>query len=255
MRGMTAGKESILSELVILSHHLGEEWRDYVVVGEGNTSARIDAETFWVKASGANLRTIDPTGFVQVNRQKVLGLLERNPSDEELSHLLAEASVPSQSAARPSIETVLHAALYELTDAAFIGHTHPIAVNIVLGSGRAPDITRHLIPDEIVVCGLHSVFVPYTDPGVPLTRAVQARVRAAMDQYGEAPRVIYLQNHGLFALGQSARQVENITAMAVKHARVLAGVFAIGEPQWLDEQAVSRLHSRPDEHVRRRQFQ
>ncbi len=252
---MTATKESILSDLVLLSHHLGEEWRDYVIVGEGNTSARIDADTFWVKASGANLRTIDPAGFVQVNRRQVLAMLERNPSDEEIARLLAESSVSSHSTARPSIETVLHATLFELTDAAFIGHTHPVAVNIVLGSEHAPEITRHLMPDEIIVCGLHTVFVPYTDPGVPLAHEVQRCVRTVMDQYGEAPRTIYLQNHGVFALGQTARQVENVTAMAVKHARVLAGALAIGEPHWLDEQAIARIHTRPDEDVRRKKFQ
>ncbi len=238
----------------MLSHHLGEEWREYVIIGEGNTSARIDADTFWVKASGANLRTIDTTGFVRVNLNQVLTLLDSRPSDEDITRVLMQARVTPANGARPSVETVLHATLYGLTDAAFIGHTHPTAVNIILGSDHAEDITRHLIPDEVVVCGVESVFVPYTDPGVPLAQAVRSRVRAFVERYGQGPRVIYLQNHGLFALGQSARQVENITAMAVKHAAVLAGALPLG-PRFLSEPSVARLHSRPDEEVRRARFQ
>ena len=39
-----------LNTLVACSRRLGDPALDYVILGEGNTSARIDAETFWVKA-------------------------------------------------------------------------------------------------------------------------------------------------------------------------------------------------------------
>jgi rhamnose utilization protein RhaD (predicted bifunctional aldolase and dehydrogenase) len=247
-------KESILQELVALSHHLGEEGREYVVVGEGNTSARIDTDTFWIKTSGSYLSTLKPDDFVQVNRRRVLMLLDGGSTDEDVTRALMEARVKPDSAGRPSVETTLHAVLYELTEAQCIGHTHPTAVNIIVCSEYASDITRHLIPDEIVVCGAASVWVPYTDPGVPLTREVYARVKDYIEQHHESPRVIYLQNHGMLALGQSARQVQNVTAMAVKHARVLAGALALGEPHWLSERDVARLHTRPDEEVRRAKF-
>lgn len=246
--------DSILQELIALSHHLGDEARDYVIVGEGNTSARIDAETFWIKASGASLRTIDASGFVRVNRARVLELLREGVTDADTTRILLEARVEPTTAGRPSVETVLHAVLYELTDARFIGHTHPVAANIVLCSAFAHEITRHLMPDVVVVCGPHMLYVPYTDPGVPLTRKVYERVCQFRERHGEAPRVLWLQNHGLFALGQTARQVENITHMAVKHARVLAGARALGEPHWLSEADIARLHTRPDEEVRRAQF-
>jgi rhamnose utilization protein RhaD (predicted bifunctional aldolase and dehydrogenase) len=247
-------KETILDELISLSHYLGEEPRELLIIGEGNTSARIDVDTFWVKASGANLRTATAEGFVQISRSKVLKLLEANASDQDVKRALTESRVDPNAKAHPSVETVLHAALYELTDAQFIGHSHPIAVNAVMCSKHAEDITRHLMPDEIVVCGIASIFVPYTDPGLPLAREVCARVQEFLAKYGEQPRTMYLQNHGLFAIGRSAREVQNISAMAVKHARVLAGTYAVGGPNFLDEHAISRIHSRPDEEVRRNQF-
>ncbi len=245
---------SILDDLVVLSHYLGDETRDYIAVGEGNTSARIDSETFWIKASGASLRTIRPDEFVRVDLTTVLFLLDGAPSDEDVASVLQKARVDKDCPHRPSVETALHAVLYQLTDSSFIGHTHPTAINSVLCSASAEKITSHVMPDEIVVCGPASVFVPYVDPGVPLAREVQARVRDFVDREHQTPRVIYLQNHGIFALGESSRQVQNITTMAVKHARVLTGTYLSGGPHWLDEQAVARIHTRPDEVVRRARF-
>jgi rhamnose utilization protein RhaD (predicted bifunctional aldolase and dehydrogenase) len=251
---MKKNKETILDELVTLSHHLGDEANDYVIIGEGNTSARVDNETFLVKASGRNLKTIGPDGFVEIYLQRILALLEGDASDQDVTKVLSEAQVDQEASARPSVETILHGVLYQLTDAQFIGHTHASAVNAVLCSQHARDITLHTMPDEIVVCGVASIFVPYTDPGVSLARLVKKLVSEYLTQYGETPRVIYLQNHGPIALGQSARQVENITAMAAKHARILAGTYALGGPHALTTEDIARIHTRPDEEVRRAQF-
>ena len=247
-------KQTILDELIALSHHMGEEQRELLIIGEGNTSARIDDDTFWVKASGANLRTAGPEGFVQISRSRVLGLLDASATDQDVKRVLSESRVDPQAKAHPSVETVLHGALYGLTDAQFIGHSHPIAVNAITCSKNAKDIINHLMPDEIVVCGVASIFVPYTDPGLPLAREVCARVKEFQQKYGEQPRTMYLQNHGLFAIGRSALEVQNISAMAVKHARVLAGTYAVGGPNFLSEHDISRIHTRPDEAVRRAQF-
>ncbi len=248
-------QDLILKELVSLSHALGDRANDYVIIGEGNTSARIDPGSFWVKASGQNLETIGADGFVEVHLQPLLSLLESGSSDEDVSRAFEEACVKPDPAVRPSVETILHAVLYQLTGAQFIGHTHATAVNILLCSQHAQDIVSHIMPDVIVVCGDRAVYVPYTDPGLPLAWSVSRLVGEFVQQYGQEPRLIYLQNHGLIALGRSSRQVENITAMAVKHARVLAGTYALGGPHLLTEKDIARIHTRPDEDVRRRQFE
>jgi rhamnose utilization protein RhaD (predicted bifunctional aldolase and dehydrogenase) len=113
-------------------------------------------------------------------------------------------------------------------------------------------IAGRLFPDEIVYCGPASVYVPYTDPGLPLARKVRDLIDEYLDAYGEVPKVILLQNHGLIALGQSAQQVKNITAMCVKAARVLLGTVAFGGPNFLSAEAAARIHTRPDEHYRRK---
>ena len=102
------------------------------------------------------------------------------------------------------------------------------------------------------MCGPAPVLIPYTDPGLPLAREIWRRINAYIDTYGERPRVILLQNHGLVALGRTAEQVENITAMMVKTARVLLGTYAAGGPHFLGAEQVDRIHTRPDEAYRRK---
>jgi len=246
---------AILNELVMLSRHLGEEWREYVIVGEGNTSARADDATFWIKTSGANLRTIDERGFVRLYFNRVLELIDAAKSDADVTRGFADAKVDPSVEARPSIETFLHAVALARGGARFAGHTHPIAVNAILCSQQADILIRPITPDGITVCGATPVFVPYHDVGVPLARAVRDALRQNVEQSGEVPKVIYLQNHGMLVLGQTPQQVENVTAMAVKHARILAQTFALGGPHWLEEHAVERIDQRPDEALRRAKFE
>jgi hypothetical protein len=63
--------------------------------------------------------------------------------------------------------------------------------------------------------------------------------------------VVYLGNHGLFALGESAAEVLQITATAVKVSRILGGAIAVGGVRTLSEKDVARIDGRPDEIYRR----
>jgi len=244
----------VLGQLVAMTQNLGNPIHDYAILGEGNTSARAGADTFWVKASGAEMRTIQPGGFVEVAFGRVLALLEQETlTDEQVKAGMEAARVDPVARARPSVETVLHALALQLKGVHFVGHTHPTAVNAILCSQRAEEaIAGRLFPDEIVYCGPAPVFVPYTDPGLPLARRVRAEIDRYLDDYGETPKVIMMQNHGLIALGRSALDVENTTAMCVKAARVLLGTFALGGPHFLSPAAVDRIHTRPDEAYRRK---
>ena len=133
-----------------------------------------------------------------------------------------------------------------------MGHTHPTAVNAVLCSQKVEEaVAGRLFPDEIVYCGPAPIYLPYTDPGVPLARAVRDAVDQYLDGYGEAPKVILMQNHGLIALGRTASEVERVTAMTVKTARVLLGTYALGGPHFLSPESAARIHTRPDERYRR----
>lgn len=248
--------QDILSQLVAMSNHLGDPARDYAILGEGNTSARADAETFWVKASGTELRTVQAGDFVHMRFDRVLELLDAGDLDDAaLKARLDAAKVDAGVTARPSVETVLHALALQLEGIAFVGHTHPTAVNALLCSTRAEEaVAGRVFPDEVVLCGPASVYIPYTDPGLPLARAVREHIRRYRDEYGENPKVILMQNHGLIALGATARDVEATTAMAVKAARVRLGALALGGLHPLSAEAISFIHTWPAEHYRREKW-
>jgi len=251
---MTAAK--ILEQLIAMSRVLGDPALDYAILGEGNSSARVDDDTFWVKASGAEMRIIEASGFVQVRFGPVLSLLEQEGADDQAVKAALEAArVDPGAKARPSVETVLHAIVLQLDEVHFVGHTHPTAVNAVLCSQKVEEaIAGRLFPDEIVYCGPAPVYIPYTDPGVPLARRVRAEINRYLDEYHETPKVLLMQNHGLIALGSTASQVENITAMYCKTARVILGAYALGGPHFMSAKAVARIHTRPDELYRRQEW-
>jgi rhamnose utilization protein RhaD (predicted bifunctional aldolase and dehydrogenase) len=251
-----------LEQLVDMSRALGSPANDYIILGEGNTSALNPDGTFWVKASGHQLPTIQKDGFVRISLDRALKILEDEAlTDAQIKDRLLEVRVDPEtgrwpspnSDVRPSTETVFHALCLSLDDVNFVGHTHPVAINALTCSNAFEEaFTGRLFPDEIVVCGVAPVVVPYTDPGIPLAVEIRSRINSYIERYQERPRVIVMQNHGLVALGRTAEDVENITAMMVKTARVLLGAYAVGGPHFLAESNVDRIHTRPDEAYRRK---
>jgi rhamnose utilization protein RhaD (predicted bifunctional aldolase and dehydrogenase) len=242
-----------LDRLIAMTRHLGDPDKDYVILGEGNTSARADGETFWVKASGSRMEQIGPAGFVLTRFAPALALLDAGGlTDDDIRAGLTAAKADPSAQGHPSIEALLHATMLSLPGVHFVGHTHPVAVNAVMCSVQAEEaISGRLFPDEIIVCGPAPAYVPYTDPGVPLARKVRAVLERHIDDHGAPPKTIYLQNHGLIALGENAIEVENIVAMAVKACHILLGTYALGGPNFMTEKAVARIHTRPDEDRRR----
>lgn len=246
----------VLEQLVTLSNHLGEPDRDCAILGEGNTSGRVDDKTFCVKSSGSELRTITAGGFVQVVFERILTLLDGPAlTDQQVKDGLTAAKADPSAPGHPSVETLLHAQLLCLEGVNFVGHTHPTAINALTCSTAFPDIYQgRLFPDEIVLCGVAPLLVTYTDPGIPLARHIRDLLRIYQDDYGQPPRVILMQNHGVIALGHTAKHVEDITLMAVKTARILQGAAAAGGPRYLSAHDVARIHTRPDELYRRQKL-
>lgn len=245
--------EEALTEIVGLSRSLGATERDLAVLGEGNTSVRLDEKHFLVKASGTSLAKASRESFVELRLDATLELLDlESPSDDELLEALM-ACRSSKEGLRPSIEAVVHALSLTVDEARFVGHTHPTAINGILCSDRAEALAEGAIfPDQIVVCGRDALLIPYADPGLPLTRALQRGLQDHKERLGTIPKTVYLRNHGLLALGESATEVEQITTMAAKVARILGGALAVGDPVYLTEEQADRIEARPDEHHRRR---
>jgi rhamnose utilization protein RhaD (predicted bifunctional aldolase and dehydrogenase) len=248
-----------LNELIALSVEIGDPAKDYVILAEGNTSARISEHSFWVKGSGVRLEAArGPQDFVAMELEPLMRTLrgEDEIADMDLRELLRSARVEGQdNSPDPSIEAFVHAICLELGKAEFVAHTHPTAVNALLCARNAELVySGVLFPDEAVICGPVPLFIPYGEPGLPLGRMLLRRFESFLDTYGEPPRLILLANHGIVALGSTAAEVATITAMAVKAARIRHGTLSAGGPNFLSSDQAARLFGRQDERERRQRL-
>lgn len=246
---------ALMDELVGLSRELGRDDRELAILGEGNTSVRLPDGRFAVKSSGACLATLTLEDLTVCDRTRMLAMLDqKHLTDAQVGEALMGARVDGVGK-KPSIESVFHAWLLALDGVEFVGHTHPLSVNQILCSPRARDFSeRRMFPDEVVVCGAASVFVPYTDPGLPLAREIRDRTKAFTEKHGHTPRLILLQNHGLIALGTTSAAVLAATLMAVKAASIFMGAAAMGGPVFMTPQHVERIAGRADEAYRQSQL-
>lgn len=244
----------LLQQLVQMSRALGDPQKPYAILGEGNTSVRADDDTMYVKASGTTLATMTEEGFVPVSISKVTQILDDpNAGDEDVDKALKTSTLNPNETRRPSVETMLHALLLKYPEYKFIGHAHPVSTNAILCSKQAREIAMgRICPDHIVVMGHKSVYIPYVDPGLVLAREVRTQMEKFIDEEGVLPKAIMMENHGLFAMADTAQKVLNIFEMAEKISKIIVGTAGFGGPQFLSEADVRRIDTRPDEHYRQK---
>ena len=191
-----------LESLVEISHYYGNN-PSYVIAGGGNTSYKTP-EKLWIKASGISLADIGKPGFVTLSRNR-LSLMEDKAYSEdpgvlerEVKSDLTEAILCKENL-RPSVETSLH----NLIDYSYIIHTHPTIVNALMCANSAQQEVEERFGSE-------ALFVEYTDPGYTLFKNLQAQIRTYKMNFGQAPKIIFLQNHGIFVGANSTREVKAI---------------------------------------------
>ncbi|MBU4314046.1 MAG: class II aldolase/adducin family protein [Actinobacteria bacterium] len=254
-------KIEILRKLVKLSNNLGRENYHLAIIGEGNTSAKIEvdniAKSFFVKASGTQLATVSEKDFIEVFFKPIMQLINmENPNTENINNIFEKAKVDKKCEANPSVETLLHAICLNLEGVNFVGHTHPTAVNRLTCSKSFPEnLKGRIYPDEIILLGKESVFIPYTDPGVQLAQRAKKEIEIFLDKHGERPKSIYVQNHGFVALGSTTTEVENITLMADKAAEIRFGALLAGGINTFSEEIVNYIAERTDEKYRQNLFE
>ena len=231
-----------IQSLLELSHQLGDEKQGLAILGEGNTSARLEDGLFAVKASGSSLTTLDQGGVARCRLSQVLEMFERSEISDDETEIALLDSRASKEDRKPSVEALFHAYLLGLPDVFFVGHTHPIAVNSIGCSPRAREFaSKRLFPDEIVCCGAQSVLVPYVNPGVPLARKIRDEVEAFRQKWNQVPKLILLENHGIIALGVTPNAVLATTLMAEKAARIWLGAATLGGPTFLSDEQVEYI--------------
>lgn len=211
-----AGFDGDLALRVYTSRLLGRE-PALVLHGGGNTSVKVvekdlvgDEETvLYVKGSGGDLATIEPSGFSPVRLARLLALarlpaLSDPQMVNELRTHMTRASAPT-----PSVEAILHALLPHR----YVDHTHADAVIAVCNAPGGEERVREIWGDSVVV-------VPYVMPGFDLARACAERFPA---QAGERTVGMVLMHHGIFSFGATAREsYERMIALVTRAEAHLA---------------------------------
>jgi len=197
-----------LAELIDLSNRFGADPL-FVRAGGGNSSVKADG-VLWIKPSGVPLATLRDDDLVPLDRARLLALLAHDPAalphdGDPVMTVAAEARLAPAHGRRPSVELLFHALLPER----FVLHTHPILVNAVTCNSDGPALAARLFGDR-------AVWVPYTDPGLPLAHAILGARAAHETRTGRpAPAITLLGNHGLIVGGDTAADVEVETAWLV----------------------------------------
>lgn len=197
-----------LEDLVRISNRFGSI--DFAIAGGGNTSYK-NNEFIWVKASGTSLSTITREGFVKLYRSKLDEISTRTYSsdpDERESQVksdLYKSIVSKETSLRPSVETNIH----NLIRYSFVVHTHPSLINGFLCSNKAKEVYRELFKDK-------AIFVEYTDPGYTLFRKIEKRILDYRKKKSSDPKIIMLQNHGIFVSADSVEEIERIYNQVIR---------------------------------------
>ncbi len=190
-----------IQDLISISRFYGKDSR-FVIAGGGNTSYK-NEEKIWVKASGSSLETITEDGFAILDRSLLNPMSGKQYSEnaaereEQVKNDLAAATVTKGK--RPSVETSMH----NVINYAFVVHLHPTIVNGLMCAVNVTTVLENLFGEKVL-------YVEYTDPGYLLFKKVYDRIKAYRASYGEEPKVIWLQNHGIFVAASTIEEIQSI---------------------------------------------
>ena len=190
-----------VDSLIEISQMYGRDNR-LVIAGGGNTSYK-NKDKLWIKASGVSLATITEDGFAVLDRARLNIMTDKVYStvaeerEEQVKKDLEEATLTKGK--RPSVETSMH----NIINHAFVVHLHPTLVNGLMCSQNAESELLKLFGEKVI-------FVEYTDPGYVLFKKVNDKIEEYRQRFGDEPKVIWLQNHGIFVAADSIEEIRSI---------------------------------------------
>jgi rhamnulokinase len=210
----------LLAEMVELSRRFGAD-PQFVRAGGGNSSAKVDG-VLSIKPSGVSLATLTVESLIALAIDPLLELLEGGgrlgaaPGSHEVLRVTESARLSRSHGRRPSVELLFHALLPDR----IVLHTHPTTINTLTCAIRGRDLAERILGDRVL-------WIPYTDPGLPLARVIRDERNAYAQRMGRgAPHALLLQNHGLIVSADSAVEIDQLSHEIVDR---IAG-HANGEP-------------------------
>lgn len=176
---------------------LGGEPR-LVLHGGGNTSVKTEVtdlvgdthQVLCVKGSGWDMGVIEPAGLPAVKIAPLLKARKLDRLSDEDMVTLQRANLVDPASPNPSVEALLHAFLPHK----FVDHTHSTAILAIADQRESLAMSREIFGERLG-------FVPYIMPGFALAKS-------AADVFDRDPSVegLFLDKHGIFTFGDTARQ-------------------------------------------------
>lgn len=202
----------IVEELIARSNRLGADRRN-TNYGGGNTSAKgwakdptsgEDEEVLWVKGSGGDLGTLDPSGLAALRLAMVKDLEEvyRGVEHEDEMHQLLDWCAFGPSGAAPSIDTSMHA----LIEAKHVDHLHPDSVIAIAAAKDGEELTKRCFGEDLA-------WVPWRRPGFELALQI-AELRKA----NPSLRGVVMGGHGLTTWADSSDECEKTSLEMIERA-------------------------------------
>lgn len=203
-----------------------------VQAGGGNGSIKTaDGGRMWIKASGIRLRDVSPErGIVLTDREVLAGSVRRADAGdavgEEGYKRDLERSVLAPERLRPSMESGFHAVLGRA-----VLHTHPVFANAFTCMCSGREAAERALGGPVA-------WVSYHTPGLELSVAVHRAAQEWRQRHGRLPDVVFLENHGLIACGQTVDEAVAATRRVLDLAAAYFGAVgtdpdAVEEPDGL----------------------
>jgi rhamnose utilization protein RhaD (predicted bifunctional aldolase and dehydrogenase)/NAD(P)-dependent dehydrogenase (short-subunit alcohol dehydrogenase family) len=213
-----------MRDLVALSRRFGED-PEFARGGGGNISVKIEG-ILYIKPSGSSLAQLTAESTIALDIKTLMELLDGSAAGpavggtDEIMQVALSARVGARDARRPSVEFLFHALMPER----IVLHTHPTTVNAITCSTHGAEITEKLFGSSVL-------WIPYINPGLPLARAIRdARRSYEQRVQAAAPRIMFLQNHGLIVAADTAAEIEAMSAQLV--ATIKAHLSSLPEMSW-----------------------
>ena len=195
--GAKSGLDRELALRIYTTRLLGSDPK-LVLYGGGNTSLKTrmrdllgaEVDVLRIKASGADMATIEAEGFPAVRLAALRGLRAIDALDDEALLGVERASLIDPAAPNPSVESMLHAFLPHK----FVDHTHARAVLSVIDQPNGEERCAELYAGRLA-------FVPYRMPGFGLAK--QAIEIFERTKPGDG---LVLGKHGIVTFGDDARE-------------------------------------------------
>jgi rhamnulokinase len=215
-----------------LSRRFGED-PEFSRAGGGNSSVKHDG-TLYIKPSGVSLASMTPASLMPLAMEPLLHLAADRKAaggTDRVMRVAMAARLRDEGARRPSVECVFHA----LIPRRFVIHTHPTTVNALTCTIDGEAIARELFGDDVV-------WIPYTDPGLPLAQEI-ARRRKGRQAHAHPAEVTLLQNHGLIVAGDDEAVIvtRSEAVVATVRERIAADPAATDAATPAPAAAVGRL--------------